>query len=52
MISTARLCRVSTQITGKPASAQGLGDEDRQASWDEEGDRGAGASLAAPAGIC
>jgi len=25
--------------------AQGLGDEDRQASWDEKGDRGTGASV-------
>jgi hypothetical protein len=25
--------------------AQGLGHQDRQAPWDEEGDRGAGASV-------
>src|SRR5262249_44599489 len=30
---------------GEVVLAQGLGDEDRQASRDEEGDRGAGASV-------
>ena len=31
--------------SAKMVLAQGLGDEDRQASWDEEGDRGTGASV-------
>ena len=30
---------------GEVVLAQGLGDEDRQASWDEEGNRGAGTSV-------
>src|SRR5215813_2917788 len=36
---------VALVATGEMVLAQGLGDEDRQASRDEEGDRGAGASV-------
>jgi 2,3-dihydroxybenzoate decarboxylase len=39
------LFAVDWPFVGEMVLAQGLGDEDRQASWDEEGDRGAGASL-------
>ena len=33
------------QLREEMVVAQGLGDADRQAPWDEEGNRGAGASV-------